>query len=197
MDMRGAAGIGDGADGAEGVGAVVAGDDMAEALEGVVIAAPAPVAIVEVNAVGVALPDLDAGARQGGARGVQNPALEDHDLTPRIADRAGDADKVVVDIGEAHPLRRIKRPLSRGGRAGAGAAGEGEERGGQEGGEEGASGEGHGAAPSVTGLLRGRIAQPSVGALTRAGRAAGRGLARLPQSSAVYGATPCAVSGGW
>jgi hypothetical protein len=64
MDMRRAAGIGHRHDGAEGELAGGVGDRMAETLEPAVAEIEIVAAAMQVDAVGVALPDLDAQARR-------------------------------------------------------------------------------------------------------------------------------------
>ena len=105
-----AAGVGDGLDRAEVVFAGRAGQEPAEALEVRVALVAALVAVgVEVDAVGVALPDLDDGVADRVALGVEDAAGQVRDLADGRRDGVVDDDQVVV--GVERQLVGVERPL--------------------------------------------------------------------------------------
>ena len=118
VDVRRAAGVRDRLDGAEVVLAGRAGQEPAEALEVLVLLVLLLVAVgrVQVDALGVALPDLDQGVADRVALGVEDPAGQVGDLADGRGDAVVDDEQVVV--GVERELVRVERPLGLGRGAG-------------------------------------------------------------------------------
>src|SRR6185369_4665121 len=128
MDMRRAAGIGDGFDGAEIIFAGGSGQETAEPLE-MTIPGGMGVPGMEVNAIAVALPDFDEGVPDGIAAAIQDAAAQVSDFADGRGEAVIDDDEVI--IGVERQFVRVKRAFGLGGRAqellGEG-AGDGEQR---------------------------------------------------------------------
>ena len=99
VDVRGAARVGDGADGAEGVAAVGIDRDAAVALEARVVALVAGVAGVIVDAARVALPDLDHGAADDLSPPVEDAPRDMGNLPYGLRRPALHAHEVGIHVG--------------------------------------------------------------------------------------------------
>lgn len=98
MDVRGAAGIRNGLDGAEKVFAAAAGEEPAEALEMFVAFFLVASARVEVGAGAVALPDLDESIADRLSAFVENPAGNPGDFADCGSEAVIDDEEVVIGI---------------------------------------------------------------------------------------------------
>ena len=108
--MRRAPGIGNRHDGAEGDAPGGVGLGVTEALEARVARRMPAVAGMQIDAVGVALPDLDPGARDRPRVGVHHAPGKMQDISARLAHRALDADQVgIIVAGHAY---RVERALA-------------------------------------------------------------------------------------
>ena len=108
---RGPAGVGDRLDRAEAIAAVRSGQEPAEALEILValVGLGFAVAGVDIDLVGVALPDFDGDAAHRTPRGGQHPTRQLGDLADGRSDPIVDNDQVVV--GVERELVGIERPF--------------------------------------------------------------------------------------
>lgn len=98
VNMWRPAGVGDGDDRTEPETAVRTGYGMAEALKGMVARVPSAVTGVEINAVHVALPDFDPCLANRPSFCVQNPPIEEKNVSARLAQAVLHPHKVGVIV---------------------------------------------------------------------------------------------------
>ena len=99
MDMGRATRIRHGPDGTEAIFTVLAHPGTAIALEGMVDAALVPGTRVAVDAVRIALLDLDHASRFGLSTGVHHAPRDMDNLSDRLGGLPGDTHQIVVHIG--------------------------------------------------------------------------------------------------
>jgi hypothetical protein len=124
MDVRRTPGVGHRFYSAKGVSPVGFADVVAVSLKAVITRRAALVSTMQIASVYIALPDLDARARDRFAARFEHSAGKRNNLATSLLDLTRDLDQITIDVIEAHPRQRVEWSLgSRRRRVGRGESG--------------------------------------------------------------------------